>query len=149
MDALRSVLGPEVAGIMLTMPTTLGLFDPKTAEICELVHEAGGLVYGDGANLNALLGRARLGDMASTSSISTFTRRFRRRTAAAGRARGRSASRSTWRSSCRRRTSNNALTVYTTSPRRRSRWVASGRRLETSGCCCGHTRTSGCTGRTG
>ncbi len=63
MDALKSVLGPEVAGIMLTMPTTLGLFDPKTAEICELVHEAGGLVYGDGANLNALLGRARLGDM--------------------------------------------------------------------------------------
>ena len=63
MDALRSVLGPEVAGIMLTMPTTLGLFDPKTAEICDLVHEAGGLVYGDGANLNALLGRARLGDM--------------------------------------------------------------------------------------
>ena len=63
MDALRSVLGPEVAGIMLTMPTTLGLFDPKTAEICDLVHEAGGLVYGDGANLNALLGRARLGDL--------------------------------------------------------------------------------------
>ncbi len=63
MDALKSVLGPEVAGIMLTMPTTLGLFDPNTAEICRLIHEAGGLVYGDGANLNALLGRARLGDM--------------------------------------------------------------------------------------
>ncbi len=63
MDALRRLLGPEVAGIMLTMPTTLGLFDPQTAEICRLVHEAGGLVYGDGANLNALLGRARLGDM--------------------------------------------------------------------------------------
>lgn len=63
MEALKSVLGPEVAGIMLTMPTTLGLFDPKTAEICQLVHEAGGLVYGDGANLNALLGRARLGDL--------------------------------------------------------------------------------------
>ena len=63
MDALRPLLGPEVAGIMLTMPTTLGLFDPNTAEICRLIHEAGGLVYGDGANLNALLGRARLGDM--------------------------------------------------------------------------------------
>ncbi len=63
MDALKSVLGPEVAGIMLTMPTTLGLFDPNTAEICRLIHEAGGLVYGDGANLNALLGRARLGDL--------------------------------------------------------------------------------------
>ena len=63
MDALKPLLGPEVAGIMLTMPTTLGLFDPQTAEICRLVHEAGGLVYGDGANLNALLGRARLGDL--------------------------------------------------------------------------------------
>ncbi len=63
MDVLRSLLGPDVAGIMLTMPTTLGLFDPQTPEICRLVHEAGGLVYGDGANLNALLGRARLGDL--------------------------------------------------------------------------------------
>ena len=62
-DALRGALGPEVAGLMLTMPTTLGLFDPKTAEICRLVHEAGGLVYGDGANLNALVGRVRLGDL--------------------------------------------------------------------------------------
>ena len=63
MEALQPLLGPEVAGIMLTMPTTLGLFDPNTAEICRMIHEAGGLVYGDGANLNALLGRARLGDM--------------------------------------------------------------------------------------
>ena len=63
MDALRGLLGPTVAGIMLTMPTTLGLFDPNTAEICRLVHESGGLVYGDGANLNALLGRVKLGDM--------------------------------------------------------------------------------------
>ena len=63
MDALQPLLSPEVAGIMLTMPTTLGLFDPQTAEICRLVHEAGGLVYGDGANLNALLGRAKLGDL--------------------------------------------------------------------------------------
>ena len=56
MDALKPLLGPEVAGIMLTMPTTLGLFDPQTAEICRLVHEAGGLVYGDGANLNRAVG---------------------------------------------------------------------------------------------
>jgi glycine cleavage system protein P-like pyridoxal-binding family len=63
LDALQALLGPNVAGIMLTMPTTLGLFDPNTAEICRLVHEAGGLVYGDGANLNALLGRVRLGDL--------------------------------------------------------------------------------------
>jgi glycine dehydrogenase subunit 2 len=62
-DAMKAVLGQHVAGIMLTMPTTLGLFDPQTPEICRLVHESGGLVYGDGANLNALLGRARLGDL--------------------------------------------------------------------------------------
>ena len=63
LDVLKGLLGPHVAGIMLTMPTTLGLFDPNTAQICRLVHEAGGLVYGDGANLNALLGRVRLGDL--------------------------------------------------------------------------------------
>ena len=63
MEALKGLLGPSVAGIMLTMPTTLGLFDPNTAEICRLVHESGGLVYGDGANLNALLGRVKLGDL--------------------------------------------------------------------------------------
>lgn len=63
MEGLKGLLGPNVAGIMLTMPTTLGLFDPNTAEICRLVHEAGGLVYGDGANLNALLGRVKLGDL--------------------------------------------------------------------------------------
>ncbi|MBI2911270.1 MAG: aminomethyl-transferring glycine dehydrogenase subunit GcvPB [Chloroflexi bacterium] len=60
---LRQRLGPHVAGLMLTLPSTLGLFDVNVQEICRLVHEAGGLVYGDGANLNALLGRARPGDL--------------------------------------------------------------------------------------
>lgn len=63
MDALRSMLGPEIAGLMLTNPNTLGLFEPDVAEICELVHQAGGITYCDGANLNAVLGRARPGDM--------------------------------------------------------------------------------------
>jgi len=48
---------------MLTMPNTLGLFDPNILEVCRLVHDRGGLVYGDGANLNALLGRVRLGEL--------------------------------------------------------------------------------------
>ena len=61
--ALREACTPRLAGVMLTMPNTLGLFDPNTVEICNAVHEAGGLVYGDGANMNALLGQTRLGDL--------------------------------------------------------------------------------------
>ena len=61
--ALRAALGPDVAGIMLTCPNTLGLFDPNVEEICRLVHEAGGLCYADGANLNAIVGRLRPGDL--------------------------------------------------------------------------------------
>ncbi len=59
LNDLRAKLTPEVAGLMLTAPNTLGLFDPGVRTICELVHAAGGLVYCDGANFNALLGRAR------------------------------------------------------------------------------------------
>ncbi len=61
--ALRAALGPDTAGLMLTCPNTLGLYDPNVREICRLVHEAGGLMYGDGANLNAIIGRVRPGDI--------------------------------------------------------------------------------------
>ncbi len=61
--ALMDVLGPQTAGIMLTNPSTLGVFDRKIREIADLVHEAGGLLYYDGANLNAILGKVRPGDM--------------------------------------------------------------------------------------
>ena len=63
MDALRAALGPNTAGIMLTNPSTLGVFERRITEISALVHEAGGLLYYDGANLNAILGKARPGDM--------------------------------------------------------------------------------------
>ncbi len=63
MKALRDLLDDEVAGIMLTNPNTLGLFEEDIAEIAEAVHEVGGLVYYDGANLNAILGVTRPGDM--------------------------------------------------------------------------------------
>jgi len=63
LDALRRVLGPETAGIMLTNPSTLGVFERRIGEIAGLVHDAGGLLYYDGANLNAILGRALPGDM--------------------------------------------------------------------------------------
>jgi glycine cleavage system P protein (glycine dehydrogenase) subunit 2 len=62
-EALKTALGPDVAGIMLTCPNTLGLYDRNTREVCRLVHEAGGLTYCDGANLNAILGRIRPGDL--------------------------------------------------------------------------------------
>ena len=63
LDSLKSVLNDEIAGLMLTNPNTLGLFDENIKEISRLVHEAGGLVYYDGANLNAIMGKARPGDM--------------------------------------------------------------------------------------
>lgn len=62
-DALAAVLGPQTAGIMLTNPSTLGVFERRIQEVAELVHDAGGLLYYDGANLNAILGKVRPGDM--------------------------------------------------------------------------------------
>jgi len=63
LDALKSALGDDVVGFMLTNPNTLGLFEERVREVCAAVHAAGGLVYGDGANMNALLGVARPGDL--------------------------------------------------------------------------------------
>ena len=62
-EALKKVLGPNTAGIMLTNPSTIGVFERRIVEIARLVHEAGGLLYYDGANLNAILGKVRPGDM--------------------------------------------------------------------------------------
>ena len=62
-EALKTMLGPQTAGIMLTNPSTLGVFERSIEEIAALVHEAGGLLYYDGANLNAILGKVRPGDM--------------------------------------------------------------------------------------
>ncbi len=61
--ALKEVLGPQTAGIMLTNPSTLGVFEREIKDISKAVHEAGGLLYYDGANLNAILGKVRPGDM--------------------------------------------------------------------------------------
>ena len=61
--ALRKLADDDLAGVMITLPSTLGLFDRNILEVCRIVHDCGGLVYGDGANMNALLGRARLGDL--------------------------------------------------------------------------------------
>jgi glycine dehydrogenase subunit 2 len=61
--AMREVCSEKVAGIMLTNPNTLGLFEEQVEEVVELIHDCGGLVYGDGANMNALLGIVRPGDL--------------------------------------------------------------------------------------
>ncbi len=62
-DALRGAVGPQTAGIMLTNPSTLGVFERRIEEIAAVIHDAGGLLYYDGANLNAILGKVRPGDM--------------------------------------------------------------------------------------
>lgn len=62
-EHLRSLLGDDVAGMMLTQPNTLGLFDSRIIEIADLLHQHGALLYGDGANMNALVGRVRPGDL--------------------------------------------------------------------------------------
>lgn len=63
LEALRKAVGPDTAGLMLTNPNTVGLFDPNILEITKIVHDAGGLCYYDGANLNAIMGHVRPGDM--------------------------------------------------------------------------------------
>ncbi len=62
-EALKNAVGEDTAGLMLTNPNTLGLFDPNILEITRIVHEAGGLCYYDGANMNAIMGTVRPGDM--------------------------------------------------------------------------------------
>lgn len=63
LDSLREVISDDVAALMLTNPNTLGLFDENVTEIAEIVHNAGGLLYYDGANMNAIVGVVRPGDM--------------------------------------------------------------------------------------
>ena len=77
LEALREISGSDLAGVMITLPSTLGLFDTNILEVCRVVHQAGGLVYGDGANMNALLGRVKLGalgfDVAHLNLHKTFS----------------------------------------------------------------------------
>jgi glycine dehydrogenase subunit 2 len=63
LDALKARLGPDVAAVMITNPNTCGLFEPDMTAISDAVHAAGGLVYCDGANFNAIVGRVRPGDL--------------------------------------------------------------------------------------
>jgi glycine dehydrogenase subunit 2 len=62
-EAMKAMLSDDVAGVMLTCPNTLGLFNPHVKEICDLIHRVDGLAYYDGANLNAIVGKVRPGDL--------------------------------------------------------------------------------------
>ena len=62
-EALKALMSDEIAGLMLTNPSTLGLFETGIVEISEIIHQAGGLLYYDGANMNAIMGKTRPGDM--------------------------------------------------------------------------------------
>ena len=62
-EAVKGLVNDRTAGMMLTVPNTLGIFESEIVEVTKIVHEAGGLMYYDGANMNALLGRVRPGDM--------------------------------------------------------------------------------------
>ncbi len=77
LEALGNVATSELAGVMITQPNTLGLFDTNIVQLCETVHRAGGMVYGDGANMNALLGRVKLAhlgfDVVHLNLHKTFT----------------------------------------------------------------------------
>src|SRR3989338_7458450 len=76
-EALAKIIGPQTAGIMLTNPSTLGVFDRNILKVAKMIHQAGGLLYYDGANLNAILGKVRPGDMGfdvvHTNLHKTFT----------------------------------------------------------------------------
>jgi glycine dehydrogenase subunit 2 len=63
LDAYRAAMNGEVAAVMMTCPNTLGIFNPHIGEICEIAHQAGALAYYDGANLNAIMGKVRPGDV--------------------------------------------------------------------------------------
>jgi glycine dehydrogenase subunit 2 len=99
--ALDAALSPATAGIMLTNPSTLGVFERRIVEIARKVHQAGGLLYYDGANLNAILGKVRPGDMGFDVIHMNLHKTFSTPHGGGGRARARSASASASCRTCR------------------------------------------------
>jgi len=85
-EQLRNIVTEDVAALMVTNPSTLGTFEPRIAEVAELLHARGAQLYMDGANMNALAGVASRDASAWTSCTSTCIRHFPLRTVAAGRA---------------------------------------------------------------
>ena len=75
-EDLRNLADDRTAVFMLTIPNTVGLFEPNILEVTKIIHDAGGLVYADGANLNALLGLAKLGDLGFDIAHSNLHKTF-------------------------------------------------------------------------
>lgn len=89
LEDLRAKMSPEVAGLMLTNPNTLGLFEEDIKEIADIVHDQGGLLYYDGANLNGIMGVTRPGDMGFDVVHVNLHKTFSTPTAAAARGQAR------------------------------------------------------------
>ncbi len=117
LEALKAQCDDTVVGMMLTNPNTLGLFDEHVEEIVKIVHDCGGLMYGDGANLNALLGIVRPGDLGFDVMHFNLHKTFAVHTAAAAPAPARSALAPNWSISCPRRWSTCWRKATTRRPR--------------------------------
>ena len=116
LDALRAAVGPDTAGLMLTNPNTVGIFDPNILEITKIVHDAGGLCYYDGANLNAVMGVVRPGDMGFDCIHSNLHKTFATPHGGGGPGGGESAARRSCGNTCRvrwwsKRTARLPLTI--------------------------------------
>ena len=141
----RIACDDTVVGLMLTNPNTLGLFDENVVEICRLVHDAGGLVYGDGANLNAILGIARPGDLGFDVMHFNLHKTFSTPHGGGGPGvgPGRRQERS-WPLTCRGRSWRGTTRMSTSGTCRRRASAGSRRSTATSACWCGPTPTSAC-----
>ena len=148
LDELRRAVGPQTAGIMLTNPSTLGVFERRIGEVAGIVHEAGGLLYYDGANLNAILGKVRPGDMGFDVIHMNLHKTFSTPHGGGGPGSVRWASASGCCRSCRCRSWGSTADATAGSARRTCRKASGGSRRTwaTRACCCAPTSTCGCSG---
>jgi glycine dehydrogenase subunit 2 len=147
LDALRAAVGPNTAGIMLTNPSTLGVFERRIEEVARIVHDGGGLLYYDGANLNAILGKVRPGDMGFDVIHMNLHKTFSTPHGGGGPGAGRSAWASGCCRSCRCRWSGDRRTALTAgSPSGTCRRRSGGCRPSWAmpACCCAPTSTCAC-----
>lgn len=121
--ALKARLGPDVAGVMITNPNTCGLFERDLKTISEAVHAAGGYVYCDGANFNAIVGRVRPGDLGVDAMHINLHKTFSTPHGGGGRGPGRWCFRSGLRRSRRCRSSRSRAIISCWSRRRRRRII--------------------------